>query len=273
MKHFLSNPTTDQVTSDDVPDIDPTPVNGVDNREFPSFLFKSYEEIQNDGLVSYTCTYDFVQSGSSYGLRPGTHVIPGFDVEPTSGSLKIETQEGCVPHVWKFYQRSKVSESITQDSDTNVFIQWSTAMTSVDSLMIYLPEINGNMDPCYYNLQVGRIKLHQMMSQMCPDHLLIPPAPETVNLGQEFPSFKLSPRMSIKQLCKYGYVQRSGLAYFLRAGDHPTKKNFAMRVILKIQTRKECIPRVLSLDKDVWSPLGTVQSEPLPDSRHAFVVD
>ena len=192
VKAILSNPKSDQVIPDDIDaikNIDPTRVNGADNLDFPAFLFKSSGQVETNGLVSYTCIYGFKPRVSSYGLRPGSLIARGLGAGPTSGSLRIETSEGCMPRVWKFNQRWRAHGTVKRDSATTVLIQWPITVESDQTLMIYLPGLKNNAEPCYYNLQDGRLQAYHMLPQKCENQLRLTNA-GTSMLFRQLPSFK-----------------------------------------------------------------------------------
>ena len=276
VKAILSNPKSDQVIPDDIDaitNIAPTHVNGADNLEFPAFLFESAGQIETTDLLSYTCIYDFKPQASRYGLRPDIHIARGLDGEATSGALKIETSEGCMPRVWKFNQGWRAYGTVNRISATTVLVQWSTTMEFDQAVMLDLPALNDNAEPCYYNLQEGRLQAYHMSPQKCENQMHL------TNVGPSMlPSFKYMPEISSTQICKYGYVSRSGIPYLLRPRNHSTKVNRPTRMMLKMRTQKECMqPSVWSYDKTVWKQLDSVKEQtgnsPGPQDTTSFVVD
>lgn len=268
---FLSNPTSDHVVEDDIEmsDIDPTIVNGADNLEFPAFVFKSSGQVHTHDSISYTCKYDFEAGVASYGLRPGTHIARGLGDEQTSGSLRIETQEGCAPRLWRFNRGWRKFGTVKRVSATTVLIQWRTKTKSVEYPKIHLPPINSNAEPCFYNFQAGKLQIYQMMPQKCVNQVRITNI-RTNNVVEDLPPFKYAPKISSKNLCKYFYVHSRGLPYWLRTGDHRSKTRLSMRALLKVKTRKGCIPRVLSYGV-IWKPLGTVKEH--TDDTTTYLID
>lgn len=276
IKGFLLNPTPDdQVMTDAISDIDPTPVNGLDNLEFPPLQLQSSGQLQNEGFISYTCTYDFVLGAAPYRLRPGTHDIQTLGVEPSSGSLKIETQEGCLPRVWKLNQRWETFGRVKRESATVVLVEWPTVSASDKHLQIYLPPIHGDLEPCTYNLQSGGLRLYKMALQTCENQIRLTKV-EPVNREKMIPEFRFRPDVSFDKVCKYSFVMDNENPYWLLPGDYRIQKKISMRTMLHIKTRKECAPRVLTYETTMWKPFGTVtefQSRQPTDDMISFVID
>lgn len=261
VKDILMDASSDQdmgdVSSLPVINIDPTPVYGAQNLELPSFMYRSEERKDSEGLDWYSCTYGFVQDTSPYFLRPGKHFAEDLGTQPKSGALRIETHEECVPSIWKVNQGG-VEEfgTVKRESETNTFVvQWPAVVTPGDSLLIDFPSVRLNAEPCYYNLQSGIIQLFHLTQGVCASQVRITPGGNQI---QNLPTVRYSAKVSSAKYCTYTFKTNDNMMpYWLRVGNHETQKSTANRVMIRIQTHVECQPRIFKYDT-TWQPFGNV---------------
>lgn len=220
--------------------------------EFPPFM------LQSSDLNSNTCTYSFDQGTSSrYFLRPGAHLVQDLRAEPMSGRLNIEAQEGCGIYLWKANQRWELFGTVSKESDTNVIIEWPAVAISEDSLVIDLSLTSDHGTPCTYNLLSGKVQIHQMLS-MCANQLRLTHDYTHIHARNLPMFFTYNANESTDTKCIYSYVQRTGIPYWLRVGDHRRQMATLTHVVLRIQTRMDCIPQLFKYDTS-WKPFGSVR--------------
>ena len=239
---ILLHPTSDEPTTEAKPvDIDPTLIYGAEHLELPSFTY--------DESKGYICTYSFTQGPSPYRLRPGRHSI----FQPMSGTLRIETHEECTPNIWKMNQKLEAFGTVTRESG-NVCIEWPAGA----DLILDFPVLRRNAEPCHYNFRSGRTQIYRHSEAICPSLLRITPD-GTQHQVQNLPVLQHSARLSKKTTCVYTYIQHNILPHWLRAGNYRTQKQRKNQVMFRIQTRKECEPRVYKYDTR-WKSFGHVKA-------------